>query len=95
MAAGGAGRIRRDQPAQLDAADPGGRGKRRGSGARGAGVDGRPAARFDLRQPIVFSGHVTVTPGVRSLTPFFDTYGIILLIGSSLSGLRRRVARLC
>lgn len=48
------------------------------------GIDGQPAARIDLRPPIVFSGHVITTPGVRSLTPFFNTFGIILLIGGAI-----------
>jgi hypothetical protein len=48
------------------------------------GIDGQPAARIDLQPPIVFSGHVITTPGVRSLTPFFNTFGIILLIGGAI-----------
>ncbi|HIC87927.1 MAG TPA: hypothetical protein EYP04_00770 [Anaerolineae bacterium] len=30
------------------------------------------------------SGHAIVTPGVRVLTPFFNTYGVLLLVGGAL-----------
>ena len=32
----------------------------------------------------MFSGHVIVSSGVRSLTPFFNIYGIITLIGGAI-----------
>ncbi|MEE8524111.1 MAG: hypothetical protein V3T72_09280 [Thermoanaerobaculia bacterium] len=47
-------------------------------------VDGEAAARLDLRPPIFFSGHVITSPGVRSLTPFFNIFGIITLIGGAI-----------
>lgn len=47
-------------------------------------IDGRVAGRIELREPIVFSGHVITSSGVRSLTPFFNIYGIITLIGGAI-----------
>ncbi len=47
-------------------------------------VDGRVAGRLELAEPVVFSGHVIRSPGVRTLTPFFNIYGIITLIGGAI-----------
>jgi len=47
-------------------------------------IDGQPVGRIELREAIVFSGHVITTPGVRTLTPFFNTFGIITLIGGAI-----------
>lgn len=47
-------------------------------------IDERFAGRVDLAEPVVFSGHVIVSSGVRSLTPFFNIYGIITLIGGAI-----------
>lgn len=48
----------------------------------GGAIDGELAGRIELREAIVFSGHVIKTPGVRTLTPFFNTFGIITLIAA-------------
>jgi hypothetical protein len=47
-------------------------------------VDQRLAGRLELDEPVVFSGHVIRSSGVRSLTPFFNIYGIITLIGGAI-----------
>lgn len=47
-------------------------------------IDGRPAGRIQLLEASVLSGHVITSPGVRVLTPFFNIYGIIMLIGGAL-----------
>lgn len=47
-------------------------------------INGEHAARIELTEPVVFSGHVIVSPGVRELTPFFNVYGIIWLIGGAI-----------
>lgn len=47
-------------------------------------INGDYAAHIDLAEPVVFSGHVIVSPGVRGLTPFFNVYGIIWLIGGAI-----------
>ncbi len=46
--------------------------------------NGRVLGRLVLREPVVFSGHVIVSSGVRILTPFFNIFGIITLIGGAL-----------
>jgi hypothetical protein len=48
------------------------------------GIDGRMAGRIGLLEASVLSGHVITSPGVRVLTPFFNIYGIIMLIGGAL-----------
>ena len=47
-------------------------------------VDNRVAGRLALTEPRVFSGHAITSSGVRSLTPFFNIYGIITLIGGAI-----------
>jgi hypothetical protein len=47
-------------------------------------VDDQIAGRLILEEPSVFSGHVITSSGVRSLTPFFNIYGIITLIGGAI-----------
>jgi len=47
-------------------------------------VDDRLAGRLELVEPVVFSGHVITSSGVRGLTPFFNIYGIITLIGGAI-----------
>ena len=47
-------------------------------------VDDLVAGRLALTEPRVFSGHVITSSGVRSLTPFFNIYGIITLIGGAI-----------
>ncbi len=47
-------------------------------------VDDQMVGRLLLAEPSVFSGHVITSSGVRSLTPFFNIYGIITLIGGAI-----------
>jgi hypothetical protein len=47
-------------------------------------IEGKPAGRIHLLEASVLSGHVITSPGVRVLTPFFNIYGIIMLIGGAL-----------
>ena len=47
-------------------------------------VDNLVAGRLALTEPRVFSGHAITSSGVRSLTPFFNIYGIITLIGGAI-----------
>jgi len=47
-------------------------------------VDDTIAGQLHLAEPVVFSGHVITSSGVRSLTPFFNIYGVITLIGGAI-----------
>lgn len=46
--------------------------------------DHQVIGRLVLAPAVVLSGHVITTPGVRGLTPFFNIFGILTLIGGAL-----------
>ncbi len=58
-------------------------------------IEGDPAGEIDLAVGRELYGHAIVSPGVRSLTPFFNLYGVILLVGGAIYSawifLRKRI----
>jgi len=58
-------------------------------------IDGQPAGSVNLALGREMHGHAIVSPGVRILTPFFNTYGLLTLVGGAIYSafifLRKRI----
>lgn len=66
-----------------------------GDGALDVDIDGQPAGLISLALGHEMHGHAIVSPGVRVLTPFFNSYGLLLLAGGAIYSayifLRKRI----